>query len=475
MKSNLIIGRKAEIEKLDAALREEEAQLIVVSGRRRIGKTFLINEYFGDSFAFRIAGANGKPKSFQLGVFYEEYLARSGRPRAKRPNAWSEAFSLLRGYIDSLPGESKKVVFFDEMPWLDTKKSDFLACFESFWNGYGNAKHNLVFICCGSSAAWMSDKFDKNKGGLFGRKTLRLKLDAWNLGDCERLLERKGARWSRYDVAQAYMVFGGVPYYFQKIDASLTLNQNMDRLFFDKGAELRDEFDLVLATLFGDDPKSKAILAALSDSKKGLTMDEIAGRAQMEKGGSLSKKLKRLVLSKFVEEAPYFNGRRATVYRLCDNFTRFHFSFIQGRREQSGFWSASSRSPSVAAWQGIAYESVCFAHIPQIKRALGIFGVLTEEYEFNVQGGDDAPGAQIDMVMERADGVADIIEIKFCKEEFVLDKRGFLNFSNKISVYERYQRRKKTIQTCFVTTFGLREGQYTRMISQSIDLDDLFQ
>lgn len=475
MKNNLIIGRKTEIEKLDAALREEEAQLIVVSGRRRIGKTFLINEYFGDSFAFKIAGANGKPKSFQLGIFYEEYLARRGNPNVGKPKNWSEAFALLREYIDSLPAESKNVVFFDEMPWLDTNKSDFLACFESFWNGYGNAKHNLVFICCGSSAAWMSDKFDKNKGGLFGRKTLRLKLEAWSLGECEKLLQRKGARWSRYDIAQAYMAFGGIPYYFQKIDASLTLNQNMDRLFFDKGAELRDEFDLVLATLFGEDPKSKAILAALSNSKKGLTLNEIGDQVKMEKGGSLSKKLNRLVLSKFVEESLHFNGRKTVVYRLCDNFTRFHFSFVQGKREQNGFWSVSSQSPSVVSWQGIAYESVCFAHIPQIKRALGISGVLTEEYEFNVPGNDDFPGAQIDMVMERADRVAEIIEIKFCKDEFVLDKRAFLNFSNKISVYERFQKRKKTIQTCFVTTYGLREGQYARMVSQSVDLDDLFE
>ena len=248
MKEN-IIGRTDEIERIDRCMGESSAQLIIVYGRRRVGKTFLINEYFDNNFSFKITGAYKKSRRFQLEGFNEELIRKSGR-EWYMPADWREAFRQLREYLESLPADQKQIVFFDEMPWLDTARSDFLSIFEWFWNDWASTQSNLVFIVCGSATAWMIDNISENKGGLFNRQSCRLYLEPFTLAETEDFLHSKDIVWSRYEIAECYMIMGGIPYYLKLLNRNLSYTQNIDHLFFKKHGELWDEFSHLYNTLF---------------------------------------------------------------------------------------------------------------------------------------------------------------------------------------------------------------------------------
>lgn len=474
MKKNAtLIGREPEISSIAQSLAKTEPQLIVISGRRRVGKTFLVNEFFQNDFCFKFTGLYDRPMADQLAAFSDEYERRTGKD-ISAGLTWRKAFNHLRTYLDALPANKKLVVFFDEMPWMATKKSGFLSMFEHFWNDYGSAKHNLVFIVCGSSATWISNKIDKNKGGLFQRTTLRLKIEPWTLRQCEAYLSANGFSWSRYDICTAYMVLGGIPYYFQKLDPSQSLGENIDRFFFNKGASLTDEYAIALATLFEDDPKATVILESLSKKKKGLTFSEIAEACKMEAGGHLSGKINKLISSGFVKEREYFDGRKRVLYQLSDYFSLFYLRFVRNKNLGEHFWSSSYENPSISVWQGLTFQTLCFDHLPQIKRALGISGVVTQVYEFSIQGKDGGRGAQIDMVIDRDDGISTLVEIKFSRGEYQITKESSMNIANKIAVFRTCAKKRASIQTCFITPFGLAAGMYASSVNKQLTLDDLF-
>ena len=238
-----------EYKRLDKCMRELTSQLVIVYGRRRVGKTFLINQYFNDTYAFKLTGAYNEPKEVQLEAFSEELYRRTG-VRKETPNDWRQAFRELREYIEETSLAEKCVVFFDEMPWLDTHKSGFLKAFEFFWNDFGSARNNLVFIVCGSATSWLVDDIEHNKGGLFNRQSCKIFLSPFTLHETEEYLINKSFSWSRYDIAELYMVLGGIPYYLSLLDSSMSYSQNIDNLFFRKKSELWDEFDHLYSTLF---------------------------------------------------------------------------------------------------------------------------------------------------------------------------------------------------------------------------------
>jgi AAA+ ATPase superfamily predicted ATPase len=244
-----IIGRIEEQNRLDKCMRSSEAQLIAIYGRRRVGKTYLIKNYYGGRFDFMLTGINNASKDDQLQNFHME-LKNQTRQDYPRPKTWLEAFALLREYIESLDESSKHVVFFDEMPWMDTAKSGFLSAFEWFWNGYGSAKHNLVFIVCGSATSWMMENIDNNHGGLYNRLTCRIYMKPFTLKETEDYLKSRNIDWSRYDIVQCYMIMGGIPYYLRLLDSELSFNNIIDNLFFRKRAELWDEYTNLYSALF---------------------------------------------------------------------------------------------------------------------------------------------------------------------------------------------------------------------------------
>ncbi len=477
---NSVIGRTYEQEKLRTALEREESQLIIVSGRRRVGKTFLINEFFDNDFAFKFTGAFNSTKKQQLKNFALELAGRgelSSIKKAEMPEDWTEAFFMLRDHLEKHDDGKKQVVFFDEMPWMDTPKSGFLAAFEWFWNSWAGARKNLVFIVSGSSTAWLTENIDHNKGGLFNRCTCRLYLDPFDLAETEKFLISKNIYWSRYDIAQCYMILGGIPYYLNMLDRGYSLNENIDALFFKKGAQLGFEFEQLYNTLFSNSDKYIKVVEALGGRRGGMTRTQISKKTGIPANGMLSAMLTNLVNSGFVRVNNEFgNKKREKSYQLSDYYTHFYLRFIAdnaGRDEH--LWSNTNDNPARRAWEGLTFEQLCKDHIDQIKNKLGISGVMTEISSWRREGDAETGGAQIDLLIDRRDGVINLCEIKFSNHEYEVDKEYDLSLKNKVSVFREATGTRKTIQVTMITTYGIKRNMYSNYVGKVIELDDLFK
>ncbi|MBR5422069.1 MAG: ATP-binding protein [Lachnospiraceae bacterium] len=470
-----IIGRENEIRRLDRAMAEKEAQLIVVYGRRRVGKTFLIDEYFSGDFAFKFTGSEKQKNREQLKNFILE-LSAAAYTELDVPGDWTEAFFALRGYLESLKGESKRVVFLDELPWMDKQNSGFLNAFEWFWNSWGASQKDLIFIVCGSATSWMVEKLDENKGGLFNRQTCRLYLEPFDLNNTELYLHSRNIFWSRYDIVQVYMIMGGIPFYLRLLDSELSLNENIDRIFFRKRAELWNEFEHLYHTLFSNSEQYIKIAAALSEKRSGLNRAEIVKKTGLPANGNLSKMLSNMEKSGFVRINPkYGNRKREMQYQLSDYYSLFYFRFIKenyGKDEH--FWSNTNDNPARRAWAGLTFEQVCKDHIDQIKQKLGITGVLTEISAWSNPGNDQENGAQIDLVIDRRDRVINLCEIKFSEHEYEIDKDYDRSLKNKAAVFRDVTKSKKTIIMTMITTYGIKKNMYSNFVGKEVCMDDLF-
>lgn len=473
-----IIGRTKEYARLDKCMREETAQLVLVYGRRRVGKTFLINQYFANAFSFKLTGAYNKPKTDQLQAFISEHNRKTHK-KLKAPSTWTQAFEMLREYIEDQDPDKKCVVFFDEMPWLDTHKSGFLSAFEYFWNDFGSAVDNLVFIVCGSATSWLVDNIEHNKGGLFNRQTCKLFLEPFSLYETEQYLINKGIHWSKYDIAECYMIMGGIPYYLSLLDKEMSYLQNIDYLFFRKKAELWDEFEHLYNTLFTQSENYISVVSELSKKKNGLTREEISQETGLALNGVLSKIIKNLVDSGFVRENTFFgNKKKGTLYQLADYYSSFYFHYIRdnkGRDEH--FWSNTLDAPSRKTWAGNMFEQVCKDHTKQIKQKIGILGILSEEYIWFVRADKKlkTPGTQIDMIIDRRDRVIDLCEMKFSLGEYSIDKEYDEKLRKRIETFRKNTKTKKAVQIVFVTTYGVESNPYSSIIQKQVTLEDLFK
>lgn len=478
MSINNIVGRKEEIARLDRCMDSSKAQLVIIYGRRRVGKTFLINEYFNDQFAFKLTGAYKRPKTFQLESFSYELQLKTGMDHPV-PATWREAFNMLRHYLESLPTEEKKVVFFDEMPWLDTPQSDFLPIFEWFWNDWASTCTNLVFIVCGSATSWMADHITDNKGGLFNRQSCRIYLEPFRLRETEQFLDTMGINWSRFEIAECYMIMGGIPYYLSLLNNALSYTQNIDSLFFKRRGELWDEFEHLYRTLFSNSDNYIKIVEALSTKKSGMTRAEIIEKTGLPTNGALSKALRDLESSGFIKISNYYGKKKKdALYQLADYYTAFYFRYIKSNYgKDEHFWSNAIDNPARRSWAGLTFEQLCKDHIPQIKNKLGISGVLSEESIWYTQGDEELgiSGAQIDLLIERRDRVINLCEMKFSINEFVIDKKYDMTLRNKVESFRRMTNCKKALQTTMITTYGIKQGKYSSFVQSQVTLDDLFQ
>lgn len=470
-----IIGRNNEIDKLNNVCNKNGSQLVVVYGRRRVGKTFLINNYFNNNFSFKLTGVNKLAKKGQLNNFLFELIRKGYEPKDNIED-WSSAFNNLRIYLDSKDSSEKQIVFFDEMPWLDSKKSGFKEAFEYFWNDYASAKNNIIFIACGSSSSWMKKYLINNKGGLFNRLTEKIYLEPFNLFETEQFLKSININWSRYEIAQCYMIMGGIPFYLNFLDSNKTLAENIDNLFFKKNATLWDEYDNLYSTLFSDNEIYKKVVEKLYTKPFGMTRDEISNSSLLKENGRLTKIMDDLESSGFVRKKIKNGNRKETLYVLTDYYTRFYLKFIKnnyGKDEK--YWENSYSDSMRLSWCGNSFEQVCFDHVLQIKSALGISGVLTEEYSYKYNPKtDDESGAQIDLILDRKDNVCSICEIKYSLNEFRIDKDYYFNIINKVDVFRKNSKTRKSLQIVFITINGIIKNEYSSIANKNITIDDLF-
>ncbi len=468
-----MVGRKREIAKLDSCLEKEEAQLIAVYGRRRIGKTYLIHSYFNGRFDFKLTGIYDLPRKNQLQNFVFELNNQTGENYAL-PGDWMEAFSYLRIYLEKKNNGEKRIVFFDEMPWLDTPKSGFLKAFEWFWNGWGNAQKNLVFILCGSAASWMKRNLDHNKGGLYNRITAKLYLMPFSLAETEEYLKSKNIVWSRYDITECYMIMGGVPYYLSLLSRELSYTANIDNLFFRKRAELWDEFRFLYDSLFQNSENYIRIVSSLSKKRRGLYREEILKETGLPDNGGLTEMLDNLEYSGFIRIRSFF-GSKKKCYQLSDYYSLFYFRFIKGNFGlDEHFWTNTLDNPTRRAWAGLTFEQVCLDHTNEIKRKLGISGVLSSVSTWSRKGDSQNTGAEIDLLIDRRDRVINLCEIKYSTGEYTIDKAYEQTLRNKIETFRQSTKTKSALSLVMITTYGIKKNKHSSLVSNVVQMDDLF-
>lgn len=475
-----MVGRVNEQKILNKLFLSNKSEFVAVYGRRRVGKTYLVKEQFKGRFTFWHTGLSpydrdkNKLLQDQLKAFHNTLMSY-GLKESPSPKTWMEAFYMLEKLIEGVDSEDKKVVFIDELPWLDTARSHFIPAFESFWNGWASKRDDILLIVCGSATSWIEDNLINNKGGLYGRITSKIHLRPFTLAECKEYYDASGARMSLYDVAQSYMVLGGIPYYIGMIDNELSLAQNIDSLFFARDAKLEDEFDLLFGSLFVNPEQYKSIVRVLAGRHAGYSRDEISEKTGIPNGGNLTRQLKALIASNFIEKyVPLGESAKRVYYRLGDSFCRFWLYFLEKKQTTDrNFWVNNINSPSLNSWRGHAFEELCLNHIEEIKRALGVSGVYSVEAQWALRGDDERDGTQIDLVIERADNVVNLCEMKFYNEEFRVTKEYSKKLTHRCNILQERLPKRKVVHLTLVTTEGLANNEYQGVFQSVITLNDL--
>ncbi|WP_026506939.1 AAA family ATPase [Butyrivibrio sp. MC2013] len=475
-----MIGRKKEIAELNRLYDSKKAELLAIYGRRRVGKTYLVDETFEGRITFRHAGLSPTETAkgalrLQLRNFYNSLLDQ-GMPESKAPDNWLDAFFILEQFLKSKDTGERQLVFLDELPWLDTPRSGFITAFEAFWNNWACHRKNLMVIVCGSANSWILDKLINNHGGLYNRVTYEIKLSPFSLSECEEYYSEQGVSFSRYDIAQSYMILGGVPFYLGYMQRNKSLAQNIDDLFFSKGAKLSDEYDRLFASAFSNPEAMKEIVAVLSGRNMGYCREELVARLRHSDGGTLSKHLKALIASDFIiSYYPFGEGKRKEYFRLTDSFCLFYLHFkskINSKPEL--YWEKNVSGHEISSWRGFAFERLCFNHIPQIKKALGISGVITSESAWSKKA-DDEDGVQIDLLILRNDNVVNMCEIKYYSDDYTVDKDYYRTMLRRTEILSGMVPKKCAVYGTLITTFGLKHNEYSGVFNNLVTLDDLFE
>ena len=360
---------------------------------------------------------------------------------------------------------------------MDTQKSGLVTALEYFWNGCASARKDIMLIVCASATSWMLDNIIHNKGGLYNRITNRIHLKAFNLSECKEFVEANHIAMNDYQILECYMIMGGVPYYWTLLDRSLSLPQNIDRIFFKEDAPLKDEFEYLYRALFNNPEKYIEIINAFGRKKAGLTREELCSALKLKQSGVLSKKLADLEACGFVRKFHEFEKKnRGAVYQLIDNFTLFYFKFMEHTQTDEHFWENQHSSPTLNAWRGLAFERVCLQHIDAIKKKLGISGVLTDVCAWSCKADPNKglKGSQIDLLIVRKDQVINLCEMKFCADNFTVTQAVDESLRKKISDLYTATNTKYAVQKTIITTYGLTDNMYSGTIQSCVTAKDLF-
>jgi AAA+ ATPase superfamily predicted ATPase len=473
-----MIGRKKEIAILASVYGSNKPELVAVFGRRRVGKTYLVSSFFQGKIDFELTGLKDGTKEQQLRNFaYSLKDAQKSSTLPPMPIDWLEAFHQLKAYLESLSNpEKRKVVFMDELPWMASGRSDFLTGFSYFWNSYA-AKTNIVVVICGSSTAWMIQKIINDKGGLHNRVTRRIHLQPFTLAETEAYFQEKQIVLDRYHLLLLYMTMGGIPHYLGQVEAGKSAVQNIDDIFFQPQGSLRTEFDNLYSSLFNNPDRYEAIITALFSTWKGMSRVEIVAKTKLLDGGGLTTMLHELEQSGFISSyIPFGKKKKDTLFRLTDCYSLFYLKFIRDiPANETISWKSLSQTQAWATWSGYAFENICFQHIDNIKAALGIAGVNTNQYSFLAKTTEENEGAQIDLLIDRQDYAISLCEVKFYKDELILTKADADGLRRKKSIFRHVTGTKKQIFIVLISPFGLIKNKHSiGLVDNELDMNVLF-
>ncbi len=471
-----IIGREKEQEALSLVRDSAKPELVAVYGRRRVGKTFLVKQFFDNKFDFYLTGIYEGTKAEQLKFFNKQLSEYSSLPYPFVDN-WFDAFDQLKHYLSHRPDNHPIIVFIDEMPWLDTPRSRFLKAFELFWNSWGSTKANLKLIVCGSATTWMMSHLIGDKGGLHNRVTKRIKLSPFNLYETEAFLKSRGIVWNRYQIAEAYMIFGGTPYYLEMLQKPYGLSQNVDSLFFADNAELRDEYNFLFRSLFKDSQIYRNTVEVLARKAKGMSRKELMSGLKIKDGGTLTIVLENLCNCDFIRKYSAFGkSERDVLYQLTDMFTLFYLHFIKGESgRDEHLWSNLADASRKRSWSGYSFEQLCLNHIAQIKSTLGISGIQSDVCSWFCLPDENHGGAQIDLVIDRRDQIINLCEMKYATSEYEITGKYEREMQERKELFRSVTSTRKALHLTMVTTYGIKKNAYSDSIQSEVRLDDLFR
>lgn len=409
----------------------------------------------------------------QLANFF--FTLRRVWPSAAKPHSWIEAFDELQSYLEHLPSGSK-TVFIDELPWLDTARSKFIAALERFWNDWADGRDDIKLIVCGSATSWMIDNIINNRGGLHNRKTHQIYVAPFTLNESRRYFNAYGFGYREKEIAECYMVMGGVPYYYSLMDQKESVAQNIDRLCFSPDGELKGEFENLYHSLFKKAGDHIAIVTALAKKGKGLTRKQLLDATKLNNNQKFTTTMDELEKCGFIRTyVPFSETKRDALFQLTDAFTLFHFHYFEENKFQDeNFWTNSLNSAKYRAWSGYAFELLCLNHLKQMKEALGISGVLTRVCSWASKEGEGSRGAQIDLLIDRADQTINLCEMKFARAEYEITKADYDNLENKIESFLQQSKTRKSIMLTMVTSFGIKENIYSSRVQRVVTMEQLF-
>ncbi|MCR5455244.1 MAG: ATP-binding protein [Bacteroidales bacterium] len=464
-----LVGRQKEIERLRLCEESERAEFVIISGRRRIGKTFLINRLYGNKFVFAYTGGHNLSLNEQLMMFAERLRKYTKTPVQIKLKNWFDAFLQLENYLEKTKTNNKKILFFDEMPWIDTRNSNFVKALEYFWNSWAAQRDDIMLIATGSATSWMNDKLIENKGGLHGRITCQIFLEPFSLKESEEFLDSHDFHWDRYTIMQAYMLTGGIPFYLHMLQKKYSLAQNIDELCFAKNGLLKTEFNELYNTLFANADKYILIARTLSGKNSGLTRQQIAAKTDIQ-GSTLTRMLDNLEKCDFIISYPQTGKSvKDRIYRLSDFYTLFYFRFMENHNVRDvNFWSKNLDTARINTWQGLTFELICLTHLQQIKKALGISGINSVSTAWRNKD------AQIDLVIDRRDRIINLCEIKFSMEKYQITKDYADKLRERMTIFRNAMKTTKTLVNTFITTYGITQGKYSSICQSEVTMDELF-
>lgn len=481
----MIISREKEIALLDSVMNSREAEFIAIYGRRRVGKTYLIRNYFGQKGLYiEASGSKDKPMKLQIENFMKVVSKAFFKGVSlSTPSSWDEAFDILTKELENLPKSQKTILFLDELPWMVTKRSGLLQSLDYYWNLHWSKLSNLVLVVCGSAASWILEKLIYAKGGLHKRITKKILLEPFKLKETEQYLKSRGITLNQKQVLDIYMAIGGIPFYLKSLEKGLSAAQNIDRLCFEKNGVLYNEFNNLFESLFDQAEINLKIIREIVKAGNKISREDLIKKTGIQSGGTLNKRLKELEAAGFIQHfLPYKHKKRDHFYRVIDEFSLFHLKWIEpflslNLMSEQNYWEIMIKSPAVSSWSGLAYEALCLKHISQIRKALGLekIGCQIGTWQYLPKKGSFEDGVQIDLFFDRSDGVITICEIKYSDSPFLIDRTYAKNLMRKMEVFERHFKTSKQIFLAFITTSGLKTSLWSKeLVQNQVALKDLF-
>lgn len=484
-----IIGRKKEQKLLHSLYERDDPDFIAVYGRRRVGKTYLIRNFFSrlPCIYFEITGLKDGVRKEQIHLFTEKLdKIFSTNYSENPPKNWLSALNLLTECIETKSKKNKIILFFDELPWLSSQKSGFLQALDYYWNTNWSNRKNLKLVVCGSAASWMLNNLIRAKGGLHNRLTAIMPLRPFTLFETEEYLKKRGIGLNRRLILDLYMTIGGIPHYLNNVKKNLSAAQNINQMCFTKDGMLFEEFQTLFASLFDDSSAHIELIRIIAASRNGIDKIELIKKSKFtSSGGRFTVRLNELEEAGFIASfTPQSHKKKGTFYRVIDEFTIFFLNWIEPASNQlklslntSNYWESKMQSQRWKVWSGYAFEAICFKHIEQIKRALGIYAIASEICSWrHIARVKKEDGVQIDLLIDRADGIINLCEMKYCEGAFTITKNIAENLEKKRLVYKTIMNIPKTVFITMITPNGIRENDhYKRLVTDQVTLNDFFQ